>query len=148
MGGMGGGIGPMGPGGGMQEPVYNVPWRLRTPQLVPPPTASCCIGSRPGSRKSRSPAYESRAYSPLRNAVGCDGDRGRGTALGQKLLPGAKLPIAVLATPDGTIIGKAENKDGYLRAPQVEKLVDEEHKWRENLVESPAQRCQGARQIR
>jgi hypothetical protein len=58
------------------------------------------------------------------------------TPLGQKLVPGAKLPIAVLAAPDGTLIGKAENKDGYLRVYQVEKLVDDEYKRRENLVDS------------
>ena len=58
------------------------------------------------------------------------------TPLGQKLAPGAKLPIAVLAAPDGTIVGKAENKNGFLRAEQVEKLVDEEYKRREHQVES------------
>ena len=34
------------------------------------------------------------------------------TPLGQKLIPDATLPVAVLATPDGTTVGKAENKDG------------------------------------
>jgi uncharacterized membrane protein YqiK len=55
--------------------------------------------------------------------------------LGQKLVGDAKLPIAVLATPDGTSVAKVENKDGYLRVGPVEKLVDEELKQRESSLE-------------
>jgi hypothetical protein len=58
------------------------------------------------------------------------------TPLGQKLATGAKLPIVVLATPDGVVVGKAENKDGFLRVDQVEKLVDAEYKRRETQVDS------------
>jgi len=54
--------------------------------------------------------------------------------LGQKIAPTDKLPVAVLAQPDGTIIGKAENKNGFLRVEQVEKLVDLEMKKRESAV--------------
>jgi len=32
----------------------------------------------------------------------------------EKLIGGSKLPVAVLATPDGTPVTKVENKDGNL----------------------------------
>jgi hypothetical protein len=41
-------------------------------------------------------------------------------------VPGAKLPIAVLPTPDGTLIGKAEKKEWVSAVYEAEKLVDEE----------------------
>lgn len=53
----------------------------------------------------------------------------------QRLGAEAKLPVAVLATPDGTVVGKAENKNGYLMVEQVEKLVETEVKQRQNAVE-------------
>src|SRR4029077_7264456 len=51
--------------------------------------------------------------------------------LGQKFAADDKLPVAVLAQADGKIIGKAENKDGFLRVGQVEKLLETEMKQRE-----------------
>jgi Flp pilus assembly protein TadD len=56
------------------------------------------------------------------------------TPLGQKFVAGDKLPVAVLAQPDGTLVGKAVNKDGYLRVDQVEKLVDSEMKKRQDAL--------------
>ena len=55
-----------------------------------------------------------------------DGDRLCCDASRAEVVPGAKLSIAVLATPDGTLIGIAENKNGFLRVYEAEKLVDEE----------------------
>ena len=55
--------------------------------------------------------------------------------LGQKLVGDAKLPVAVLATPDGTSLAKVENEDGYLRIGPVEKVVDAEFKHRESSLE-------------
>jgi tetratricopeptide (TPR) repeat protein len=56
------------------------------------------------------------------------------TPLGQKFVAGDKLPVAVLAQPDGTLVGKAVNKDGYLRVDQVEKLVGSEMKKRQDAL--------------
>ena len=39
-----------------------------------------------------------------------------------KLAAEDKLPVAVLATPEGTVIGKLENKNGMLRVEELEKL--------------------------
>ena len=52
-----------------------------------------------------------------------------------KLLGESKLPVAVLATPDGTPVSKVENKDGKLKLGDVEKVVDTEMKSRENAVD-------------
>jgi tetratricopeptide (TPR) repeat protein len=56
------------------------------------------------------------------------------TPIGQKFAAGDKLPVAVLAQPDGTLVGKAENKEGFLRVGQVEKLVDAEMKRRQDAL--------------
>jgi tetratricopeptide (TPR) repeat protein len=53
------------------------------------------------------------------------------SAPGQKLAADAKLPVAVLATPDGTAVGKAESNNGFLKVEQVEKLVETEIKKRD-----------------
>jgi len=50
--------------------------------------------------------------------------------LAEKLVGGSKLPVAVLATPDGSPIGKVDNKDGKLKVGDVEKLVTTEMKSR------------------
>jgi tetratricopeptide (TPR) repeat protein len=134
MGGMGGGL-MMGPG--MQDPVYNVPWRPRVPE-APPATEALVIYWFPSSVEEfkKSSLRNSRILSLYATECVAMEVADAATPLGQKLAPGAKLPIAVLAARDGTIVGKAENKNGFLRAEQVEKLVDEEYKRRENQVES------------
>jgi len=57
-----------------------------------------------------------------------------GTPEGTKLVAGDRLPVAVLAEPNGKLVAKAENKDGYLRVEQVEKLLESEVKKRESAV--------------
>ena len=133
-----GGIGPAGPGGSMmEEQVYNVPWRVRAPE-VPPVTQGLMVYWFPSSVQEvqRSSLRNSRTLSLYASQCVSMEIVDAATPLGQKLVPGAKLPIAVPATPDGTLISKAENKNGYLRVYQVEKLVDDEYKRRENLVDS------------
>jgi tetratricopeptide (TPR) repeat protein len=58
-----------------------------------------------------------------------------GSTLGQQLAGNDKLPVAVLATPDGKSLGKVENENGFLHADPVEKLVDNEVKKRESTLE-------------
>ena len=54
----------------------------------------------------------------------------------QKVLGDAKPPVAVLATPDGSVINKAEGKNNFLKADLVEKLVESEFKQRESSVDA------------
>jgi tetratricopeptide (TPR) repeat protein len=132
-----GSMGPTGPGAGMQEPVYNVPWRVRAPE-VPPVTDGLVLYWFPSSVQEvqRSSLRVSRILSLYATECIAMEIVDAATPLGQKLVPGERLPVAVLATADGTALGRAENKDGFLRVNQVEKLVGDEYKRRENLVES------------
>ncbi len=54
----------------------------------------------------------------------------------QKVLGEAKPPVAVLATPEGSVINKAEGKNNFLKVDLVEKLVESEFKQRENALEA------------
>ena len=54
---------------------------------------------------------------------------------GVKFAAHAKLPVVVMATPDGAVLGKAESSKGFLHVEQVEKLVDDEMKQRQNAID-------------
>jgi tetratricopeptide (TPR) repeat protein len=58
-----------------------------------------------------------------------------GSPIGKQLATNAKLPLAVLTTPDGQSLGRADNENGMLRADPVEKLVDNEVKKRDNQLD-------------
>jgi tetratricopeptide (TPR) repeat protein len=138
-GGGGGGMGGMSGGGGMpgtSEQVYNVPWRLRTPEAAPV-TAGLVLYWFPSSAEEvkRSSMRTSRVLSLFASQCVSMEIADSSSVPGQKFAGGAKLPVAVLATADGTEIGKAENKDGFLKVDQVEKMVNEEIKRRENELE-------------
>jgi tetratricopeptide (TPR) repeat protein len=130
-----GGMGGMGPGSSPEQ-VYNVPWRLRTPE-APPVTAGLVLYWFPSSAQEvqRSSLRTSRVLSLYAAQCISMEIADAASPLGQKFVADAKLPLAVLATPDGTSLGKAENRDGFLRAGPVEKLVDDEVKRRENSLE-------------
>jgi tetratricopeptide (TPR) repeat protein len=53
-----------------------------------------------------------------------------------KLLGESKLPVAVLANPEGAVVSKLENTGGKLKVEQVEKLVESEVKQRESGLDS------------
>ena len=131
-----GGMGSMGGGVGMPEQTYNVPWRVRLPD-VPPVTQGLVLYWFPSSVEEvkRSSLRTSRTLSLYASQCVTMEIADTASVPGQKFVGDSKLPIAVLATFDGTELGKAENKDGFLRAGPVEKLVDEEVKKRENSLE-------------
>jgi tetratricopeptide (TPR) repeat protein len=52
-----------------------------------------------------------------------------------KLLGESKLPVAVIATPDGTPVTKVENKDGKLKVEAIEKVLETEMKTRESELD-------------
>jgi tetratricopeptide (TPR) repeat protein len=137
-GGGGGGTGGMASmgAGGIPEQTYNVPWRVRLPD-VPPVTQGLVLYWFPSSvdEVKRSSLRTSRILSLYGSQCISMEIADAGSNLGQKFVGDSKLPLAVLATFDGTELAKAENKDGFLRAGPVEKLVDEEIKKRENSLE-------------
>ena len=63
-----------------------------------------------------------------------------------KMLGDSKLPVAVLATPEGAPVQKIENKDGKLKVADVEKVVESEMKTRESAVDS--QLAEAARKVK
>src|SRR4030095_2784654 len=117
-GGGGGGVGGMsgGGGGGSAPVVYNVPWKVRTGK-DPAFTAGLVLYWFPASKEElqRSSLRNSRTLSLY--ASQCISMELADTRLenADKLVGDSKLPVAVVATPDGTPVTKVENKDGKLR---------------------------------
>ena len=133
-GGGGGGMGGMS-GGGAPAQVYPVPWRVIQPS-DPPAATGLLVYWFPSSQQEleKSSLLNSRPLSLYASQCVTLGIVDARTPLGQKFVAGDKLPVAVLAQPDGTLVGKAVNKDGYLRVDQVEKLVDSEMKKRQDAL--------------
>jgi tetratricopeptide (TPR) repeat protein len=133
-GGGGGGMGGM-RGGGGDEQVYQVPWKVvRPPNSVP--AGGLAIYWFPSSAEEfqKSSLRNSRSLSLFASqcvAMGVvDGQSGDVV----KMAEGEKLPVAVLSKADGTVIGKAQSKDGFLKVDQVEKLLEGEMKQREETI--------------
>ncbi len=137
-GGGGGGMGGMGrgtPGSTATEQVYRVPWRLIKPE-DPPVKDGLLLYWFPSSvqEAQRSSLLNSRTLSLYASQCVTLGVVDASTPLGQKFAGNAKLPVAVLAQPDGTVVNKAENKDGFLKVEQVEKMLETEVKKREDAI--------------
>lgn len=138
-GGGGGGVGGMGGGGSMgpgSDPqVYQVPWRLLKPEDRP--TAGSLVlywfpsSSTELQQSSLRISRDLSLYATQCVTMAVSDVR---TPAGQKLAADAKLPIVVLTASDGTVIGKLENTNGKLKVEQVEKLVHDELKQRENAL--------------
>jgi len=136
-GGGGGGRGGMasGPGAMQDQQVYRVPWRLIKPE-DPPASAGLLLYWFPSSQQEleRSSLLNSRTLSLYASQCVTLGIVDAHTPIGEKFAAGDKLPVAVLAQPDGTLVGKAENKNGYLKVEQVENLIESEMKKRESAL--------------
>ena len=128
-------MGGMSSGPAPTEQVYHVPWKLITAQ-DPPVTSGLILYWLPTGPEEvkKSSLLNSRTLSLYATQCVTMGVVDSETPMGQKLVSGEKLPIAVLATPDGTPVVKVENKDGYLKVDQVEKAVESEMKKRENAL--------------
>lgn len=130
MGGTGGGTSAM-----PDAPVYHVPWKPLQPS-DPPIKAGLILYWFPSSVQEfqRSSLLNSRMLTMYATQCVTMAVLDAGSQHGQKLAPGAQLPVAVLAEPDDTIVAKAENQKGFLRVEQVEKLVEAEMKKREGAL--------------
>lgn len=125
-----GGIGGVAP-----EQTYPVPWRI-IQSSDPPLSQGLAIYWLPSSQAEleKSSLRFSRTLSTYSQQCVTMGIVDFRTELGRKFIGDQKPPIAVLADPDGTMLGKAENKNGYLKVDQVEKLVDSAMKAREESI--------------
>ncbi len=131
-GGGGGGMGGM--GGGMGSQTYPVPWRVvKSEDTLKDGLAVYWLPSSQKELENSSLRFSQTLanYASQCVTMGIVDQR---MALGQKIAGADKLPVAVLAQPDGSVVGKAENKDGYLKVEQVEKLLETEMKKREQAV--------------
>ena len=125
----------MGGVGGGDTNAYQVPWRVLKGG-EPPAKDGLVLYWFPVSQVEleRSSLRTSRLLSMYASQCVSMEIGGGAGAPGEKLMGGAKLPVAVLAQPDDTVLGRVENKDGKLQVEQVEKLVDQEVKKRESAV--------------
>jgi len=134
-GGGGGGMSGGGGGGGSAPEVYFVPWKVRAPK--DPPARGLILYWFPSSAEElkRSSLRASRTLSLYASqCISMELADGQ-VHNAQKLVGESKLPVAVLATPDGTPVTKVENKDGKLKVEVVEKAVDTEVKTRESALD-------------
>lgn len=134
-GGGGGGVGGVSGGSGGSSPtVYYVPWKVREPK--DPPAKGLVVYWFPASEEElkKSSLRASRSLSLY--AGQCISMELADTRIpnADKLVGESKLPVAVVATPDGTPVTKLENKDGKLKVELLEKAVETEVKQREIAI--------------
>lgn len=121
-------------GGGSNTPTYPVPWKIRKPTEAPATGLVLYWFAVSESELKNSSLRQSRILSLYASqCVSMELADGR-TPHADTLVGGSQLPIAVLAKPDGTAVGKIENTNGKLKVADVEKLVDTEMKQRETAI--------------
>ncbi len=136
-GGGGGGTSGTGSTAGNNPIVYHVPWKLADPKA--PVAAGLILYWFPASKEEfeKSSLRESRDLSLYASqCVAMElADTSRVTNA-DKLLGESKLPVAVLATHEGSVVSKLENTGGKLKVADVEKLVGGEIKTRETALDT------------
>lgn len=140
-GGGGGGGGMSNGGGGSNAPVYIVPWK----KVAPAPAGGLVLYWFPASNNElkNSSLKESRTLSLYASQCVAMQVADMQTPNADKLIGDSKLPIAVLATPDGSPVSKVENKDGKLKVGDVEKVVESEMKQRESALDGQIKEAAG-----
>jgi len=137
-GGGGGGGGMSGSGsGGNNTVVYHVPWKVRDDK-TPAVKSGLVLYWFPASADEvkKSSLRESRDLSLYAGQCVAMEVADNRLANFNTLVGESKLPIAVLANPDGTTVSKLENQNGKLDVRDVEKLVGNEVKLRKTNVET------------
>jgi tetratricopeptide (TPR) repeat protein len=134
-GGGGGGVGGMS-GGGSAPVVYVVPWKVRAPK-DPPVSNGLVLYWFPASKEEvqKSSLRASRLLTMYATQCIAMELADQRVPNAEKLVGDSKLPVAVLATPDGSPVKKLENTAGRLKVEQVEKLVESEVKQRESALD-------------
>jgi tetratricopeptide (TPR) repeat protein len=145
-GGGGGGMSNSGGSGGSNAPTYPVPWKIYKAKDVPATGLVLYWFPANETEVRNSSLRQSRALSLYASqCVAMEvGDTQVPNA--DKLLGDSKLPVAVLATPEGAPVKKIENTNGKLKVADVEKVVESEMKQRETAVDS--QLAEAARKVK
>ena len=132
-GGGGGTSGSGGNGGGSTSNpvVYHVPWKMLK-ETDTPVSEGLILYWFPASKEelTKSSLRESRDLSLYASQCVSMQLADVRTPHAPELIGESKLPVAVLAPPDGTSVGKLENTAGKLKVTDVEKLVGTEVKTR------------------
>jgi len=139
-GGGGGTAGSGGSGGGStNDPVvYHVPWKNPKTATLKPVTEGLILYWFPASKEElqKSSLRESRALSLYASQCVSMHLADAQTPNAEKLIGESKLPVAVLATPEGEPVSKVENTAGKLKVADVEKVVTAEVKQREAAIDT------------
>jgi tetratricopeptide (TPR) repeat protein len=131
-----GGVGGGNSGAGPAPAVYKVPWKIWTAQAAP--TKGLVLYWFPASQNEidKSSLHNSRLLTLYAaQCVSMTVADAKTPAL-QPIIGDAQLPVAVLATADGSPIKKIENTGGKLKVDQVEKIVEAEMKQRETALDT------------
>lgn len=138
-GGGGGTSGSGGNGGGSttNPVVYHVPWKLMK-ETDKPVAEGLILYWFPASKEEvqKSSLRESRELSLYAGQCISMQLADSRTPHADALIGESKLPVAVLASPDGTPVSKVENVAGKLKVADVEKLVGGEVRTRSALLDT------------
>src|SRR5687767_5855842 len=138
-GGGGGGTGGVAGGArseGPSPPVYNVPWKMWEARATPHKGLILYWFPASDNELKRSSLKASRIltlYSAQCVTMTVADAR---TPELKPIIGDSAVPVAVLASAEGTPINKVENTGGKLKVEQVEKLVDGEMKQRETNLDT------------
>lgn len=138
-GGGGGTSGSGGSGGGSttNPVVYHVPWKVLK-ETDKPVTEGLVLYWFPASKEElqKSSLRESRELSLYASQCVSMQLADGSTPHATELVGNSKLPVAVLASPDGAAVAKLENTAGKLKVGDVEKLVGTEIKTRGTALDT------------
>ena len=138
-GGGGGGTGGVGGGGGRgngADPVvYNVPWNMWDAHKAPQRGLVLYWFPASSNEVDKSSLRKSRILTLYAAQCVTMTVADAKTPELQKIIGDSAVPVAVLATADGSPIKKVENTGGKLKSDDVEKVVDAEMKQRESAID-------------
>lgn len=139
-GGGGGGTGGVGGGGkGAEGPapaVYNVPWKIWEAAKAPHSGLILYWFPATNDEIKKSSLRQSRILTLYSAQCVSMTVADAKTPELQPIIGDSALPVAILASTDGTPIKKIENTGGKLKVDQVEKVVDAEMKQRETALDT------------
>ncbi len=138
-GGGGGGTGGMSGGSAASPEVYPVPWKMAQDSTIDPNGLMIYWFPLSQNELEKSSLRNSRTLSLYASQCVALGVADGKSTFGQKYVADETLPVAVLTRGDGSVIGKAVHKDGFLRVAQVEKLLETEVKQERGQPEGNAE---------
>ncbi|HUS11774.1 MAG TPA: tetratricopeptide repeat protein [Pyrinomonadaceae bacterium] len=133
-GGGGGGV-SHGSGSGAAPETYPVPWKIRDAKT--PPAKGLVVYWFPASADElkKSSLRVSRTLALYASQCVSMELADQRVPNAPQLVGEAKLPVAVIANPDGTPVTRVENKDGKLKVEALEKVLTTEVKTREAALD-------------